>query len=131
MMAEKKVSFVPTIYALKSILPFSEAGDSKHSMEIIAGHIKTVRLASDLGVELKVGSDSGAKGLEHGEGFFREVEAFSAAGLSIEAVLRAACLNGIKAGGKANFLAVTKGPIKKESLRLIVIEGKIPELNCL
>lgn len=129
LMAEKKVSLVPTIYALKSILPFLGAGDAEHIIETIAGHIKTLKLASALGVELKVGSDSGAKGLGHGAGFFKEMGEFSAAGLSKEEIIRAACLDGIKVGEKASFLAVTKGRIEKEGLRFMVIEGKVSVIN--
>lgn len=129
MMAEKKVSLVPTIYALKGLLPLVGAEAAKHISDIAGGHLKTLKLASDLGVDIKVGSDSGAKGLGHGAGFFKELGEFSAAGLSKEEILRAACLDGIKVGDKAGFLAVTKGRIEKEGLRFMVIEGKVSAIN--
>lgn len=129
MMAEKRVSLVPTLYALKSLVPYLGAEDAGFISEIVAGHAKTIKLASDLGVELNVGSDSAAKGLAHGAGFFKEMEEFSAAGLSTEEVLRAACVDGIKVGNKANFLAATKEQTGKEGLRFRVIEGKVSAIN--
>lgn len=57
---------------------------------ILDDHIEHLRVAHQMGVRLLVGTDAGSMGVQHGRAVFEEIGHFVAAGLPLEAALRAA-----------------------------------------
>lgn len=57
---------------------------------ILDSHAEHVRLADELGVTLLLGTDAGSMGVVHGRALAEEADRCQEAGLSVEAVLRAA-----------------------------------------
>ncbi len=123
MMAEADVSWTPTVYALisfSSILPFSEKG---YIEEVIEKQLSSMNYAASIGVRLTVGTDSGSKGVRHGESFFDELRMFQKAGLSKEQIIGAACMSH-KEIEKGNFLVVKEDFINTGEIINIFYQGK-------
>jgi imidazolonepropionase-like amidohydrolase len=57
---------------------------------ILDQHAEHVRLASELGVRLLLGTDAGSMGVVHGDAVAQEADRFQESGLAVETVLRAA-----------------------------------------
>lgn len=87
MMEEKAVSWTPTVFALAVAMSEKITGvDSKVLAGIIEGHLESINYAASIGLRLRIGTDSGSRGVRHGESFMREVEFFKRAGLSDEQI---------------------------------------------
>ncbi len=72
MMSDQGVAWTPTVYALEAFssgLPSREASFYK---ELIKRHLQMIEYALYIGVRVNTGSDSGAKGLEHGRSYRKE-----------------------------------------------------------
>ncbi len=74
MLKEYKVEWTPTINALYSITKFIPEEEANYIKKVIDKHLKMVELAINIGVKINIGSDSGSKGIQHGESFFKELE---------------------------------------------------------
>jgi len=105
-MAEARIAWTPTISALQSLTGLYTAAERVLIERTIQRHLASVSYAASIGVILRIGSDSGSKGTVHGSSFFDELHLFRKAGLSLEQIISAACMdeNEITRG---NFLLVT------------------------
>lgn len=92
-MKEKKVSWTPTVFALVTAMR-DEAKDTETGIidSIIEGHLKSINYAASVGLKLRIGTDSGSRGVMHGESFMREIEFFERAGLTPEEIRAAASI---------------------------------------
>lgn len=122
-MAEKKVSWVPTIIALLSLSAASAPAEKKNIEKIIESHLQSITYAASIGVVLRVGTDSGSKGVSHGASFFDELQLLQKAGLALEQILSAACM-GKEEVEKGNYLVVKEDFITARRIETIFKEGK-------
>lgn len=106
-MVEKGVSWTPTVYALQSLTPTLRESERSHMEGVIDRHLSSIHYASSIGCRLRIGTDSGSKGVNHGLSFFDELLSFKRAGLTLQQILSAACVEteGMERG---NFLLVKK-----------------------
>lgn len=108
MMAEKGVSWTPTAFALLGIASLLGLPEKRYVEEAVEGHLLSIHYAASLGLKLRVGTDSGSKGVRHGEAFFEELRLFEKAGLAFDQIISAACM-GKEEMEKGNFLVVKRG----------------------
>lgn len=118
-MVEKRVSWTPTAAALLSIRPFLTGEEQRQLDQVVDDHLKAVYDAASVGVHLRVGTDSGSKGVQPGESFFKELRLFKKAGLSLGQILSAACL-GPEEIGPGNYLLVNKNFIDQGRVEAVV-----------
>lgn len=89
MMKEKKITWTPTISALDSVIPFLKTEREKNYIKtVVKNHIKMVRFAYEIGVKLRIGTDSGSKGIFPGSSIEKEVAFFKLAQIPHEAILK-------------------------------------------
>lgn len=93
MMKEMNVSWTPTVYAMLSFSSQIAEYQRQYIESIIEKHLSSINNAASIGVRLNIGTDSGAKGVKHGDSFFEEMKLFRKAGLSFEQILNAACVD--------------------------------------
>jgi imidazolonepropionase-like amidohydrolase len=105
MMAETGVSWTPTVFALAVLSDALSSPEGKYIERVVEKHLESVSYASSIGVKLNVGTDSGSKGVRHGESFFDELRLFRRAGLSLEEITLSACMDTNEIG-KGNYLLV-------------------------
>lgn len=123
LMKEKKISWTPTVFALLTyslMLPLSE----RRQIEVIIdNHLSAINYASSIRLKLNIGTDSGSRGIKHGESFFDELQLFQKAGLSLEQILAAACMDD-KEIKKGNYLIVKKDFIKTKKIEAVFFDNK-------
>jgi imidazolonepropionase-like amidohydrolase len=121
-MAEKKVAWTPTAIALLSLKTFLPVEEQNRVDRIMDQHLKAVYYAASLGVKLQVGTDCGSPGVIPGVSFFKELQLFKKAGLTLEQILSAACLDqaGIERG---NYLLVENNYIEMERVEGVYHNG--------
>ena len=128
LMAEKKITWVPTACTMKAYSEYLskdknnsdsiEAGISKQTLE---DQLRQLSMAKALGVTVAVGTDSGSPGVHHGSSIIEELKLFMQAGFSLEETLKASVLNGavliglnkkgpVIKGNKASFIVVKGSP---------------------
>lgn len=91
-MKEKAVSWTPTVFAFAVAMSDKMKGSNLQVIErIIEGHLESINYAASVSLKLRLGTDSGSKGVRHGESFMREIEFFKKAGLSDEQIKAAVC----------------------------------------
>jgi imidazolonepropionase-like amidohydrolase len=116
MMSESGVSWTPTAIALLSLGTFLPAEEKKYIEEVVDGHLASISYAASIGVTLRVGTDSGSKTVAHGASFFEELRLFQRAGLSLDQILSAACVDEEEMDkGRSIFVArdfITTGKIE-------------------
>jgi len=127
MMLERSVYWTPTVFAplsTKAFLPEKEQGQLE---KIVNHHLMIVSYAASIGVHLQVGTDSGSRGIRPGESFFKELQLFKKAGLSLDQIVSAACLDReeLKRG---NYVLVEKKFIVHEKVEAVILDG-IPTKN--
>ncbi len=105
-MAEARISWIPTIFALHSLAVLYPADEQVIIEKIIERHLSSVSYAASIGVILRIGSDSGSKVTALGSSFFEELQLFRKAGLPLEQIIHAACM-GESEIARGNFLVVT------------------------
>ena len=106
-MAEARIAWIPTIFALHSLALLSPAAEQAGIEKTVEGHLASVSYAASIGVILRVGTDSGSKGTAHGASFFDELQLFRKAGLSPEQIISAACMDESEIA-RGNFIMVTR-----------------------
>ena len=106
-MAEKGVSWTPTVYALQSLMTTLRESERRYLEEIIDRHLSSIHYASSIGCRLRIGTDSGSRGVNHGLSFFSELALFRKAGITLSQILFAACMAGEEME-RGNFLMVKK-----------------------
>jgi imidazolonepropionase-like amidohydrolase len=106
-MAGQGIAWVPTVVPVAAQLQ----GERRHSDEsrrvierTYQRQLEMVALADSLGVRLGIGTDAGAGGVPHGEGYGQEMELFRQAGLSPLRVLQAATAEGAEIIGAGERL---------------------------
>jgi len=125
-MAEKEIYWIPTIVPVANQLkkPYSQRFSQKEQ-NIIEKTYKRQQemlcIAHEMGVPLGIGTDAGASGVLHGKGFHEEIRLYHDAGLSPEAILKAATIegsrllgldSGLEQGKPPRFTAVAGNPLK-------------------
>lgn len=123
MMAEKNVSWTPTVFALLCFASILPPAQRTLAEEVVEHHLSSINYASSVGVNLRVGTDSGSKGVRHGNSFFEELRLFQKAGLSFEQITKASCL-GMEEIGKGNFLEIKKDFITSGEVVSVFTNGK-------
>lgn len=88
---ENGTVWVPTVFALARLERSLDADRRKALREIIGRHLEAVAYAASIGVALRVGTDSGAAGVDPGISFFEELRLLKRAGLSLDQIVAAAC----------------------------------------
>ena len=106
-MAEARIAWIPTIFALQSLSGLYPAAEQVLIETTVERHLSSVSYAASIGVILRIGSDSGSKGTAHGSSFFDELQLFRKAGLSPEQIIFAACMDDSEIA-RGNFLEVTR-----------------------
>jgi predicted amidohydrolase YtcJ len=127
-MAEKGVSWTPTAQALMTLKSFCSANEHAFIEKIVDNHLKAVYDGISKGIVLKIGTDSGSKGVRTGESFFKELQLFKSAGLSWEQLLAAATL-GWQELKKGNYLLVRKDFIEREKIEAFYFGGRKMDLG--
>lgn len=122
-MAEKGIAWTPTVYALQNLAPTLQEDERRHLEGVIDRHLSSIHYASSVGCRLRIGTDSGSKGVEHGHSFFDELALFSRAGLTLSQILSSACVadEGIE---KGNFLLVKKDFITTREIEAVYQRGQ-------
>ncbi len=113
-MAQKDVKLIPTINAFSRLSGNnSDSVSEKNIEEAVDGHLSAVKSASNKGVRVLPGSDSGPSFIPYGSSYFKELLMFRKAGLSDREILLSAVKGKLRKGDKADFL-VLKGlePVK-------------------
>lgn len=121
-MAEKGVAWTPTAIALPSLKPFLSLKEQNRVDRIVDRHLETVHDAASFGVKLQVGTDSGSKGVRPGESFFKELQLFRKAGLTLDQILSAACLDQAEIE-QGNYLLVEDHFMEMEKVEAVYING--------
>lgn len=121
-MAERGVTWTPTAIALMSIKTFLSLEEQNRVDRIVDRHLEAMHYAASIGVQLQVGTDSGSKGVRPGESFFKELQLFKKAGLTLDQILSAACLNQTEIE-QGNYLLVKNNFIEMERVEAVFING--------
>ena len=124
MMKEAEVTWTPTVFPLQSIKSQLESPEQEYIEYITESHLSSINYAASIGVKLNVGTDSGSRGVEHGESFFDELQWFRKAGLSLKQILSAACMSDDEIE-KGNYLLVKKDFFITRSIEALYCGGKI------
>jgi len=72
MLKDYNVEWTPTINALLSITKFISPEEGRYIRQVVKRHIEMVKFATEIGVKVNIGSDSGSKGIAHGFSFHKE-----------------------------------------------------------
>lgn len=115
MMAESGTQWTPTAVALLTLAPLVPPSEARYIEKVVYDHLGSVKYASSIGVRLRVGTDSGSRGVRHGDSFLDELRLWQRAGLEMEEILSAACMDTDEVE-KGNYLLVRKD---------FISEGKI------
>lgn len=123
LMKEKGIGWTPTLYALdhlKHRLPPEQQGAVE---KILDEHLESVSRAAEWGVRLVVGTDSGSQGVLPGRSFLKELALFQKAGLNLEQILSAACLEPGEIS-KGNYSLVRENFIREGKVDAVFRDGK-------
>jgi imidazolonepropionase-like amidohydrolase len=123
LLKEKNIQWTPTLYALDHLKNGLPAEQEKAVEKIVDGHLASLSRAAQLGVRLAAGTDSGSQGVSPGRSFLEELALFKKAGLSLEQVLSAACLDPDEIG-KGNYLLVKDDFIREGDIEAAFWRGK-------
>ena len=123
MMADSEVSWTPTVFALLITAGSLPDGQRRYIEEVIKGHLLSIRYACAAGVKLRVGTDSGSKGVDHGTSYFDELRLFRRAGLSDEQIVAAACMD-MSEIEKGNFVLVKEDFVETGKIEAVYRAGK-------
>jgi imidazolonepropionase-like amidohydrolase len=93
MMSESGTAWTPTVYALQALAPALAPEAARFIHKVVEDHLSSLYHAASLGVRLTLGTDSGSRGVKHGESLFEELRLWKSAGLSVEQILSAACMD--------------------------------------
>jgi imidazolonepropionase-like amidohydrolase len=123
MMAESAVSWTPTVFALAALGSILSPSEMIYVDKVVDRHVESIALAASMGVAMSVGTDSGSKGVSHGESFVRELRFFRRAGLSLEEMILSACMDTDEIE-KGNYLAVEADFIGSGKIEAVYEGGK-------
>jgi imidazolonepropionase-like amidohydrolase len=126
MMKEAAVSWTPTVVPLQRIKSQLDTPEKRYIEDVTEKHFASVNYAASLGVKLNVGTDCGARGVEHGASFFEELHLFHRAGLSLKQILSASCMSDEELE-RGNYLMVKKDFFITRKIEAICYRGKTIE----
>ncbi len=114
LMAERKVSWVPTVApvgaALKLYKKEQKSPERELLQDIMQEQLAAIKKAQQLGVSLGIGTDTGSPGVTWEAGYHQELLFFHQAGLSPLEILRIAVQNGTRILGLgSNNGTITRG----------------------
>jgi imidazolonepropionase-like amidohydrolase len=122
-MAEKGVAWTPTVHALQSLAPSLKERERSILTEVIDRHLSSIHYASSVGCRLRIGTDSGSRGVDHGPSFFAELALFRKAGLTLSQILFSACVADEEIE-RGNFLLVKKDFITTREIEAVYQRGQ-------
>ncbi|MFH0843837.1 MAG: amidohydrolase family protein [Pseudomonadota bacterium] len=141
-MVEYGIPWVPTVFTMEAYSRMLKPGskESETAKRNLEHQLSQIRTASEYGVTIAVGTDSGSPGVHHGSSVLEEIRLLLSAGLPLEKAIQSATSNGaalldldremgtLKPGIPATFI-VTKGPPDKlidalGSPEMIYIKGE-------
>ncbi len=125
-MAEARIAWIPTIFALQSLTKLSPPSEQVLIEKTVERQLSSVSYAASIGVILHIGTDSGSKGTAHGSSFFEELQLFRKAGLPAEQIISAACMDENEMS-RGNFLIVTRD----FALEAVFKDGRPPAASSL
>jgi imidazolonepropionase-like amidohydrolase len=118
-MAEKKIAFIPTLYAFQSLHRLHERGESAHNVaRALDRHMSAVGRAHERGVRVLPGSDAGPKFIPYGEAFLGEMRLLLQSGVPYDDVIRSAAVGPLQQSHDADFLI-----LEGLEIRNVVIHG--------
>jgi imidazolonepropionase-like amidohydrolase len=141
-MAEKKVTWVPTLFAMEAYSHLFSHGslESETARRNLDRQLDQVRMAKEYGVIIAVGTDAGSPGVCHGQAVREEMRLLMLAGIPLESAVRCATSRGasllglqdemgtLAPGMPATFVATKGGPERLpetlDSPEAIFIRGK-------
>ncbi len=123
MMKDKNIRWTPTAFALLTYSLMLLPAERRHIEGIIENHLASINYAVSIGVKLNIGTDSGSVGVKHGNSFFDELQLFQKAGLSLEQILAAACIDDMEIK-KENYLIVKNDFIKTKKIKAVFSQIK-------
>lgn len=141
-MADAQVTWVPTVVPIKRFTESAEQGsiEADIAQRTLDDQLEQLRLASEYGVPVSVGTDAGCPGVAHGHSFLDELKLFSSAGYTIEKIIQCAsqkslqlmntkAFGSIQSGMPATFLGVKGTPedllTGLSKIDLTVVGGKM------
>ncbi len=124
LLKEKNISWTPTVYALHHLRESLPAEQQRAVENIVEGHLESLSRAAQLGVPLVVGTDSGSQDVSPGRSFLEELALFEKAGLGLEQILAAACLDPEEIK-KGTYLLVKDDFIREQNLEAAFQTGKV------
>lgn len=74
MMAKNRVSWTPTVFALYSQLTELPANQQGSLRRILKEHLQMIDYALSIGVQVNIGTDSGLRGVNHAQSYFKEFD---------------------------------------------------------
>lgn len=103
-MAEKGITWVPTLSPMKAYSQFLPRGstESDNASRYLDHQLEQVHTAHQYGVTIAVGTDAGSFGVHHGQAVNEEMRLLVSAGLPFEDSVRCASTNGAKLIGLEN-----------------------------
>ena len=122
-MAQEGISWTPTLFALQSLEPFLQKKERTLLEKIVDNHLKAVYDGLAKGIRLKIGTDSGSKGVQPGRSFFKELQLFKRAGLSLDQIVMSACL-GPDDVKKGNYLLVSDDFIDRGKIEALYLDER-------
>jgi imidazolonepropionase-like amidohydrolase len=121
MMAEKGVFWIPTVCAMEALaLAFPQGSvERKVALMCLEHQLDQVAVASEKGVPIALGTDSGSIGVNHGTSLGSEIRLFMKAGIAPQTIIALAARNGCR------ILGTGAGEVR-EGLRasILAIRGK-------
>ena len=141
-MAEKGVTWVPTLFAMEAYSRFFRHGslESEIARRNLDHQLDQVRMAKEYGVIIAVGTDAGSPGICHGQAIREEIRLLMLAGIPLEIAVQCATSRGagllgledemgtLAPGMPATFVATKGGPERLpealDSPEAIFIRGK-------
>ncbi len=118
LMAEKGTSWTPTVFALLTLTSTLPSFERKYIEKVVERHLQSINYADSAGIQLKIGTDSGSKGVKHGESIFDELALFRNAGIAFDKILSYACI-GNEEINRGNYLTVTKDFIESRKIQAV------------
>ena len=118
LMAQKGTSWTPTVFALLILTSILPSFEKKYIEKIVERHLESINYASSIKIRLRIGTDSGSKGVKHGVSLFDELALFKKAGLAFDKILACAC-TGDEDIEKGNFLLIKKDFIETRKIEAV------------
>ncbi len=94
LMRDQNVMWTPTVFAFVTAIERESGGRDAIVEKMLTDYLSMINYAASIGIRLRIGTDSGSKGVKHGESFVFEMEFLQKAGLSPQQIELAATVDG-------------------------------------